>query len=324
MRLFQLVAPIAGLCVLLGAAADKPVPPPPAALALSSAPDAAAAKSIESFASAVFTQIASGSPEDVKETRKAAAALLRKPECTLVFYNAFLASARPTLDPILQSGDGYRATNALFVIRHVRSPEAALLVLAQCNPGTQKTASVRIAAGSMLTTMITGKCVPPAESDRVARGIRENVEAEAATAAGPGASASALAAARSMESLSALVAAADEAKMGAQARGALNELITAAKVSVNRAGEPGGQDFAGAVFRALIGIRDQCVKMPKAEQKAMGGNAALKELLEKVHALQIPASGPTAAAARELASARAVAEALSSMVELTKPQPARK
>lgn len=320
-----LLALLFSLCLAPAAGGEKPVPPPAATLALSSAPDAAAAKSIEAFASALFAQIASGSPEEVKEARKTAMAVLRKPECTLVFYNAFLQASRASLDPILQSGDGYRATNALFVVRHVRSPEAAMLMLGQCNPATQKSASVRIAAGSMLAAMITGKGVPPAESDRVARGIRENVEAEAALPATASSSTSAaLAATRSVECLAALVAAADEAKMAAQARGALNELITAAKAAANRAGEPGGEDFAAAAFRALIGIRDQCVKMSQADQKAMGGNAALKELLTKVNGLQIPASGRTADAARELASARAVADALSAMVGLSKPQPAKK
>lgn len=314
MRPLPILVLTAGLCFLLGAGTEKAAPPAASVLATATEPDAAAMKSIEAFAAAGFGQIATGSPEEVKEARKSLAALLRKPECTLVFYNAFLKAAKPSIDPILASGDGFRATNALMVLRQVKSPEAVTLMLDQCNAGKQKLVSVRIAGGSMLAAMITGKALPVAESDRVARAIRENVEAET----------SALAAARSMEALAAIAAAADSAKMAAQARGALNELIASSTVAASRTAQAGSEDFAGALFRGLIGIRDQCVKMPQADQSALGGNEALKELLSKVNALKVPSAGRTADAARELAAARTVADALSQMVGLSKPKPAKK
>ncbi len=314
MPALPLLAPLA-LCFALATGADKPAPPPAPPVSMSKAPDATGSKAISDFTGWVFGQIETGPDESIREARKSATDLLSSKDCTPVFYNAFFKASEPSIVRIARSGQGYRATNALFVLRAIRCPEALDLMLKECNAKEQPVASVRIAAGAMLTAMLGGKDAPLSDAEGLAREIGRNVAEET----------SPLAAARLVEALCTLMTAADGAKMAPQARSALMTLITAAKVTAKRAGEAGQEDFAGATFRALIGIRDQCVKMSGKDHDDIGQSADFRELLSAVNALRFSAEGKTADAARELAGAREVAKALSSMFSSDdKQKPAKK
>jgi hypothetical protein len=313
MRPFVLIAQL----VLLGlslAAGDRPAPPRAPEVALSKTPDAATTKSIEDFAAYVFGQIESGPDEAIRDARKLATDLLTSKDCTLVFYNAFFHASDGLITRIAQAGNGYRTTNALYVLRYTRCPDAIALMVTQCDAKKQKLDAVRIAAGSMLTAMLGSRDAAQSDADGIAREIARVVNDET----------SALAATRFTEALATLVSTTDTAKMAPQSRNALMLLIRAGRATAVRAGEPGREDFVGAAFRALIGIRDQYVKMPKAAQDELASDKDLDGLLQAVLSLRFPESGKTADAARELAGARAVADALKQMIAKTKPAPAKK
>jgi hypothetical protein len=267
---------------------------------MSSSPDEATRKSIQAFIEHHMKVIQTGGPDEVKESRNALAAMLRKGECTLVFYRTFMQLATPSIDEALKSDDPFRSVNALRVVAQVKCSEAMDLMLAQGNAGTQKTAAVRIASSAMVATMVKFGAVPGAELDGVSRRIRENVEAETAP----------LAASQDMMALGAVAAKAETDKMGAQVRGALEELVKATSAASERAGQAGGGEFCAAVFRGLIAIRDVCVKLPAGEQSTAG--ASVMPLLAKVEALTADPKSPVAQ--RELTAAKAVCEALRGML----------
>ena len=300
-----LVSLLAGL--VLGPAAFGAAPPPPpapAVLAMSSSPDEAARKSIQAFVDHHMKVIETGNPDEVKESRNALASMLRKGECTLVFYRTFMQLATPSIEKTLASGDGFRAVNALRVVAQAKCSEAMDLMLAQGNAANQKDAPVRIASAAMVATMVKFGAVPAAELDSVSRRIRENVEAETL----------ALAASQDMMALGAVATKAESDKMAAQVRGALDELVKATGAAAARATQASGGDFNAAVFRGLIAIRDLCVKMPNAEQSAVAPLVA--PLLEKVEALPADTGAKAGVAQRELAAAKTVCEALRGMLGL--------
>jgi len=298
-----LVSLLAGL--VLGPAAFGAAPPPPpapAVLAMSSNPDEAARKSIQAFVDHHMGVIETGTPDQVKESRNALVGMLRKGECTLVFYRTFMQLATPSIEKALGSGDGFRAVNALRVVAQVKCSEAMDLMLAQGAAGTQKDAPVRIASAAMVATMVKFGAVPAAELDSVSRRIRENVEAETV----------ALAASQDMMALGAVASKAESDKMTGQVRGALDELVKATTAAAGRAAEAGGGDFNAAVFRGLIAIRDVCVKLPNAEQASVA--PAILPVIEKVEALPADADAKSGPAQRELGAAKAVCEALRGML----------
>lgn len=299
-----LVSLLAGL--VLGPAAFGAAPPPPAAavLSMSSTPDEAARKSIQAFVDHHMKVIETGSPDEVKESRNALASVLRKGECTLVFYRTFMQLATPSIEKALGSGDDFRAVNALRVVAQAKCSEAMDLMLAQGNAGTQKDTPIRIASAAMVATMVKFGAVPVAELDGVSRRIRENVEAETV----------ALAASQDMMALGAVATKAETDKMAAQVRGALEELVKATGSAADRASQTGGADFNAAVFRGLIAIRDVCVKLPAAEQSTV--SASIAPLLAKVEGMSADAGAKSGSAQRELAAAKAVCEALRGMLGL--------
>ena len=106
--------------MLVGSAAWSQQPPPANVLSISTSPDEAARKSIQGFIDPQMNVIATGKPDQVQEARKAMASLLRKPDCSLVFYRTFLQLAKPGIEQVLKTGDAFRATNALLVVRQIR------------------------------------------------------------------------------------------------------------------------------------------------------------------------------------------------------------
>jgi hypothetical protein len=308
-----ILALAAGLTMLAAPAARAQQPPPSQVLTMSKAPDEAARKSIQAFIDANMKQIASGNPEQVQEGRKVLASLLRKPDCSLVFYRTFLQLSMPSIESILKSGDGFRATNALMVVRQVRCAEALSLMLDQSASGTQPDTRVRIAASAMVGAMVKGGAVPPTELDSVSRRARENVEAES----------NALSASQLVEALGIVATTAEAAKLPAQVRGALDELVKATSAAADRASKPESADFAMVVFRGLLAIRDTIVKMPSDQQAAAG--KSLAPLLAKVMALPENPSGPDAAAIKtEVMAARNFAKQLSDLLNPTKAATAGK
>lgn len=300
-----LVSLLAGL--VLGSAAFGAAPPPPpapAVLAMSSNADEAARKSIQAFIDHHMKVIETGNPDEVKESRNALASMLRKSECTLVFYRTFMQLATPSIEKILASGENFRAVNALRVVAQAKCEEAMSLMLAQGSATTQKDAPIRIASAAMVATMVKFGAVPAASLDGVSRRVRENVEAETV----------ALAASQDMMALGAVATKAETDKMAAQVRGALEELVKATGAAATRAAQAGAGDFNAAVFRGLIAIRDVCVKLPNPEQGAVAPMIA--PLLEQVEALPADAGSKAGAAQRELNAAKAVCEALRGMLGL--------
>lgn len=285
-----------------GAAA--PPPPAPAVLAMSSSPDEAARKSIQAFVDHHMKVIETGNSDAVKDSRNALVSLLRKGECTLVFYRTFMQVAMPSIEKALGSGEGFRAVNTLRVVAQIRCSEAMDLMLGQGNASTQKDTPVRIASAAMVASMVKIGAVSAAELDSVSRRLRENVEAETVP----------LAASQDMMALGAVASKAEADKMATQVRGALDELVKAAGAAAGRAAQPGGGEYNAAVFRGLIAIRDVCVKLPAADQAAVA--PAIQPLLEKVESLPTVDSEKASASQRELAAAKSVCEALRGMLGL--------
>ncbi|MFM7809434.1 MAG: hypothetical protein ACKPEA_16130 [Planctomycetota bacterium] len=300
-----LVSLLAGLVLGSAAFGAAPPPPAPAVLAMSSNADEAARKSIQAFIDHHMKLIETGNPDEVKESRNALASVLRKSECTLVFYRTFMQLATPSIERILASGENFRAVNALRVVAQAKCEEAMSLMLAQGSAATQKDAPIRIASAAMVATMVKfGDGDATKKLDSVSRRIRENVEAETV----------ALAASQDMMALGAVATKAEADKMAAQVRGALEELVKATGAAATRAAQAGAGDFNAAIFRGLIAIRDVCVKLPNAEQGAVAPIVA--PLLEQVEALPGDAGAKAGAAQRELTAAKAVCEALRGMLGL--------
>lgn len=310
-----ILALAAGLALLVPTAAWSQQPPPATVLAISKSPDDAARQSIQAFIDPHMKMIAGGNPEQVQDARKAMASLLRKPDCSLVFYRTFLQLATPGIEQVLKSGDAFRATNALLVVRQVRCSEALTMILDQSSVGTQPDARVRIAASAMIGVMVRGGAVPPAELDAVSRRIRESAEAET----------NALAASQLIESLGAVASHAESARLPAQMRGAFDELVKATNSALQRAQKPESADFAMAVYRGLLMMRDTLLKMPADQQASFG--KTLEPLLKQIDALPDDAKGPDAQAVTgEIRASKQALSALAKLVGIAwkSPEPAKK
>jgi hypothetical protein len=308
----KILALAAGLALSIALSVHAQQPPPPAVLTLSSSPDDAAQKAIAAFIDPNLQKIASGTPEEVQNARKALASVLRKPECTLVFYRTFLQLATPAVEGILKSGDSFRATNALLVIRQVKASEAFSMVLAQATAASQPDLRIRVAASSMVGAMIRGGAVPPTELDGASRRIRESISEEN----------NSIAASQLIDALGAVGTAAESAKLPEQARGAFQELIASAGAMLDRAEKPATSDFAMPTFRALVAIRDMLVKLPA--DRATNAGKALEPLLNRVKAMPAAPAGADPSVQREIDAAKSAVAGIEGMVGLAKPEPARK
>lgn len=263
----------AGLVLIPCVRAQAQQPPPSNVLKIASAPDEATQGVIRGFIDPQMKLIATGNPDQVQEARRAMASLLRKPDCSLMFYATFLQLATPSLESILKSGDAFRATNALMVVRQVRCPAALSVILDQCSLAKQTDARVRVAASAMVGPMIRGGAVQPTELDGVARRLRENAEAET----------NAFAATQLIEDLGVVAATAEAAKLPNTVRNTLDETLKAFAVALNRAEKPESSDFAMAVPRGLLVIREIVLKMSVEQQKTL--RTALEPLLKQVDAI---------------------------------------
>lgn len=278
-------------------------PPSPQVLAMSSTPDEATRKSIQNFVDPQVKLIATGAPAKVEEARKALALVLRKPDCTLVFNRTFLQLAKPGIDEILKSGDGFRMTNALLVVRHVKCPEALDLMLSQASAESQADVRTRIAASGMIGAMIRGGVITPTEYDGAARRIRETLEGES----------NPLAASQLMEGISAIGLSAEGAKLPVQVRGAVDEIMKATNSAIDRASKQETADFAMVVYRGLISLRDLLVNMPSDQRSSLGRTIA--PVLARVR--ELPAGTAGSNAAREAKAAKDSLPGLEGMVGLT-------
>jgi hypothetical protein len=310
-----ILALAAGLAMLLGPHAEAQQPPPSAVLKIASTPDEATRNSIQAFIDPQMKLIATGNPEQVQEARKTLASLLRKPDCSLVFFRTFLQLATPEIGAIVKSGDAFRATNALLVVRQIRCSEALSMVLDQASASTQSDARVRVAASAMIGAMVRGGAVQPTELDGVARRTRENVELET----------NPYAASQLIESLGAIASTADAAKLPNTVRGTFDELVKATTAALARAQKPDSADFAMVVFRGLFVMRETVLKMTPDQQKALG--KTVEPLLRQVDTLSDdPKGSDTQWVVSEIRAAKAALPGLAKLVglEWKKPEPAKK
>lgn len=240
--------------------ADTATPPPAPSLkmlSMSAAPDAATQQALDTYVSYQFKQIAEADAEAVKDARTTLVTMLGKTEVTPVFQQAFLASAKPKVAAIVDGKDAFRITNALLVLRQIRSPEAFDLVLAQANIATQKDERVRIQAASMLPTMVTRRAVQPEQLGTVARRVRDALDAETSWAA----------AAEDFDCLSKMAAEAVRAKLNAEAANVRGEMVRGLDAVQDRV--KGDAAMNGALLRALVSLRDQVLKMSEQERKQL-------------------------------------------------------
>lgn len=310
-----ILALVAGLALVSAPRAQAQQPPPSNVLKIASTPDEATRSSIQSFIDPQMKLIASGTPEQVQEARKTLASLLRKPDCSLVFFRTFLQLATPEIAAILKSGDAFRATNALLVVRQIRCSEALGMILDQSAATTQSDARVRVAASAMIGAMVRGGTVQPTELDGVARRVRENCEAET----------NPFAASQLIESLGAIASTADAAKLPNTVRGAFDELVKATGAALARAQKPESADFAMVVFRGLFVMRETVLKMTPEQQKALG--KIVEPLLRQVDTLPVDAKGADAQSiTSEIRAAQATLPGLAKLVGVSwaKPEPAKK
>lgn len=240
--------------------ADTPTPPPAPSLkmlSMSAAPDAASQQALDAYVSYQFKQITEADAEGVKDARATLVSMLGKTEVTPVFQQAFLASAKPKVAAIVERKDAFRITNALLVLRQIRSPEAFDLVLAQANISTQADARVRIQAASMLPTMVTRRAVQPEQLGAAARRVRDALNNETSWAA----------AAEDFDCLSKMAAEAVRAKLIAEAANVRGEMVRGLEAVQDRV--KGDAAMNGALLRALVSLRDQVLKMSEQERKQL-------------------------------------------------------
>ena len=304
-----------GLALMAGPHANAQQPPPSNVLKISSTPDEATRNSIQSFIDPQMKRIATGNPDQVQEARKALASVLRKPDCSLVFFRTFLQLATPEITSIVKSGDAFRITNALLVVRQIRCSEALAMVLDQSSLSTQSDARVRVAASAMIGAMVRGGAVQPTELDGVARRTRENAEVET----------NPFAASQLIESLGAIASTADAAKLPNTVRGAFDEVVKATSAALARAQKPESADFAMAVFRGLFVMRETVLRMTPDQQKALG--KTVEPLLRQVDALpDDPKGSDMQWVISEIRAAKAALPGLAKLVglEWKKPEPAKK
>lgn len=312
---FTILALVAGLALTSAPRAQAQQPPPSNVLKIASTPDEATRGSIQAFIDPQMKLIASGTPEQVQEARKTLASLLRKPDCSLVFFRTFLQLATPEISAVLKSGDAFRATNALLVVRQIRCSEALGMILDQSAATIQSDARVRVAASAMIGAMVRGGAVQPTELDGVARRVRENCEAET----------SPFAASQLIESLGAIASTADAAKLPNTVRGTFDELVKTTGVALTRAQKPESADFAMVVFRGLFVMRETVLKMTPEQQKALG--KIVEPLLRQVNTLSDDAKGADAQSiTSEIRAAKATLPGLAKLVGVSwaKPEPAKK
>ena len=304
-----------GLALMAGPHANAQQPPPSNVLKISSTPDEATRNSIQSFIDPQMKRIATGNPDQVQEARKALASVLRKPDCSLVFFRTFLQLATPEITSIVKSGDAFRITNALLVVRQIRCSEALAMVLDQSSLSTQSDARVRVAASAMIGAMVRGGAVQPTELDGVARRTRENAEVET----------NPFAASQLIESLGAIASTADAAKLPNTVRGAFDEVVKATGAALARAQKPESADFAMAVFRGLFVMRETVLRMTPDQQKALG--KTVEPLLRQVDALpDDPKGSDMQWVISEIRAAKAALPGLAKLVGVTwaKAEPAKK
>ena len=240
--------------------ADTATPPPAPSLkmlSMSAAPDAATQQALDAYVSYQFKQIAEADAEGVKDARTTLVTMLGKTEVTPVFQQAFLASAKPKVAAIVDGKDAFRITNALLVLRQIRSPEAFDLVLAQATIATQKDERVRIQAASMLPTMVTRRAVQPEQLGAAARRVRDALDNETSWAT----------AAEDFDCLSKMAAEAVRAKLNAEAANVRGEMVRGLDAVQDRV--KGDATMNGALLRALVSLRDQVLKMSEQERKQL-------------------------------------------------------
>jgi len=310
-----ILALAAGLALVAGPHAQAQQPPPSNVLKIANTPDEATRASIQAFIDAQMKLIATGNPEQVQEARKTLASLLRKPDCSLVFYRTFLQLATPEITSIVKSGDAFRATNALLVVRQIRCSEALAMILDQSSATLQSDARVRVAASAMIGAMVRGGTVQPTELDGIARRVRENCEVET----------NPFAASQLIESLGGIASTADAAKLPNTVRGTFDELVKATGSALTRAQSPDSADFAMVVFRGLFVMRETVLKMTPDQQKALG--KTVEPLLKQVEALpDQPKAANAEWAVSEIRAAKAALPGLAKLVGVSwkSPEPAKK
>ena len=304
--------PLRTLCVafLLGiapaalAADEAPKSLTSQELAISAAPAAGSPgqKAIADKVKWWFGRIETGSPKDVKDARRELSSVLRKPEVTPVFQRLFLEVATPEVEKLAGGTDAYRATNALMVIRFVKTPEAFELVRQQCDPRKRKDVRIRAAAANLLPAMVDGGCVPPAQMDVTAGRIGELVQAETDW----------VVAAQEMTAMSRLASLAAEAKMGPQAMAIRADLVEAVGSVVNRLAADKDRSAAPACYRGLIAVRDQMMAMSQSERSQLA--TSLTPVLKKVDEIPENTSDDATGDDLEWRGARKVAGTLKSLL----------
>jgi hypothetical protein len=230
-------------------------------------------KAIAEYVKHWMDAVTAGDPAKVKEARKELSSSLRKPEATPVFHRLFFEIASPQVNKALEADDAYRASNALMVMRWVRTPEAFELVRQQCDPRRQKDVRIRAAAANLLPAMVDGGCVPAAQMDAAATRLAELAASETDW----------VVVSQEMAAMSRLAAATNEAKMAPQTAAIRLDLIKALGSVVNRMGSGKDKSAAPACYRGLIAVRDQVMVMSQGETSKAAEK--LMPILQKVESI---------------------------------------
>ena len=286
----------------LAPALAAPPAPTGSELGISTPPPAgsAARAAIEKFVTFHFDQIASGEPAAVKDGRDQLGGVLRKPDATPVFHRVFLEMAEPMVKRTVSAGDAYRATNALMVIRWVRTPEAFELVRMQCDPSGQPDVRVRAAAANLLPVMVDGGAVPPPQLDAAARRLRETLEKDREW----------VVLARGYDALARMAVAASAAKLETEAMNIRTELVRALKAGSGLAATGAGVPAVSAVYRGLVAMRDQVLAMNQAQRAQIA--PTLLPVLDQVDALSDDAADEMLK--KEITGAKTVSRTLRSLL----------
>jgi|GEM_PF-1688188 len=297
---------------LLSFESDQAKPPPSPSLkmlAMSSAPDAATQKILDDYVGYQFKRLQEGDSADVKSARTTLVVLLAKSEVTPVFQQAFLGIALPKLNTLVESKDAFRITNALLVIRQIRSVEAVQSILTQATLNTQPDDRIRISAAGMLSVMVTRGAVPPPQLDSTAMKVGNAIELESSW----------LAASEDFDCLSKMVAEADRAKLSSQAAGVRATMVESIGNVQNRIETKNDLAMAGALVRGLVSLRDQVLKMPQKGRTTLA--PSLNPILDRIIKLPDAAETTESGTQAEITSARTVARAIHSLLSDSNRKP---
>jgi hypothetical protein len=230
----------------------------PNSIVAASAPlSARDSQSVTDFVAGWTAQLADGDPLEVNKARGELISPARSPSATPIFIRAYSEAVVPALAPLVGGDDTFRAINALQVARFLRSAEAVELIVVRADPAQESDRAKRLVAAGLLAAAIRDGQLNPAQLDGTTRRI--------ATVAGTEADWMILL--QFMEALDAIANLPNTPQASIDL--ARRSQLTVLEATVSRMKGPGGNpELIEAVYRSLLELRNQLVRMSSSQRSA--------------------------------------------------------